>query len=415
MRSDLNLVNSKDTLYSVSSSRTPPSQSSHQLSSSLSKNPQPQVLHEQSWVSDPDQLTKPPSQDTISDSLDTFPNKVKGHKSKKHINPLLRQVSGDESRSTSIDLSRSSFEQEGLGIFMNTAKDGWQTDSYSSLTARRTVSGFHNRSTSATSQFSGTSSSSVGKPGSQYVHPMRQTPRSYTPPLNQSCQTSITETNNPELENPSSHCEQAPDNTDLKRPPPFARTPSGQAPRLSLQLNDGSYSRLPGIGISQPSITGRTSFGYSRDNSSVLDTTSPTSRSSLDFIFRSKTRTNTDTLSRAATVQAARQAFEEKEAAKTRKFEEQQIKAEEKENRRKKKQSLRNSTNSDQYQSTFAAEKVSQESTGLPEPTRPSSSPQHQRHRSGSWKSQSKSTWMLFMTWLRTRVFKLRRNALKRR
>jgi hypothetical protein len=40
----------------------------------------------------------------------------------------------------------------------------------------------------------------------------------------------------------------------------------------------------------------------------------------------------------------------------------------------------------------------------------------HERDEpSASWKSQSKSTWVLFMTWLRTRVFKFRRKVRKLR
>ncbi|RAK75379.1 uncharacterized protein BO72DRAFT_460493 [Aspergillus fijiensis CBS 313.89] len=173
-------------------------------------------------------------------------------------------------------------------------------------------------------------------------------------------------------------------------------TSSKQALRLSLHIQDGSMPRSPAI--SQTNITGRTSFGYSRENGSTLDTTSPVSRSSLDFVFRSKTRGSMDPLARAATVQAARQAFEEKEAAKTWRIEAQQMKAEKKQTRHK-----------ERHRRT-GIDQVDVESTNnekpAPETLQPSDSPGS--HPTG-WKSQSKNTWVLFLTWLRTRVFKLRR------
>ncbi|KAL4901835.1 hypothetical protein BDW74DRAFT_71014 [Aspergillus multicolor] len=281
-------------------------------------------------------------------------------RSKKHITgikPLLKKVSRDGSPSTSIDLSRPSFEQEGLGIYTNYERDSVQGDLYTNFPTRRKLSDLHRRSTSGTSQLSTASSASMSKQGPQYMHPMRRTPRAYTPPL-------------------MTHGQNYFDAQDTEA--------DGQ-PRLSLHLPDTTFTP----GGSQTNVTGRASFGYSRDNGSTLDTTSPTSRSSLDFIFRSRTRTSMDPVSRAATIQAARQAFEEKEAAKNRKFEEQRIKAEE----RQLKQKERQTTNM-QEEKTSDAQSATQ-----PTPN------------SENWKSQSKSTWMLFLTWLRTRIFKFRRRV----
>jgi hypothetical protein len=173
-----------------------------------------------------------------------------------------------------------------------------------------------------------------------------------------------------------------------------------------LQIEGDSFAQ-GNPNLSQTNVASRPSFGYSRDNGSTLDTASPISRSSLDFVFRSRTRTSTDPVSRAATIQAARQAFEEKEAAKTRRLEEQQTKAEEKQTWRRVKRKQSEGPASPVVQSR---EKLSEKSAQSKEPKRPEVRDQHS---STSWKSQSKSTWVLFMTWLRTRVFKIRRKLRK--
>jgi hypothetical protein len=144
-----------------------------------------------------------------------------------------------------------------------------------------------------------------------------------------------------------------------------------------------------------------------------VDTASPISRPSLDFVFRSRTRTSTDPVSRAATIQAARQAFEEKEAAKTRRLEKQQLKAQERQTRRLTK---RNSPEGQSTPAVQSRESISEKKTEKPgsppkEPKRPEL--RADPKPSASFKSQTKSTWVLFMTWLRTRVFKFRRRLRK--
>ncbi|KAJ5177468.1 uncharacterized protein N7500_000167 [Penicillium coprophilum] len=325
------------------------------------------------------------SEDNISsEALHSRPHKSKSMKSKVHIKPILRKLSRDDPPSTSIDLSRSSTDQEGLGIYMNFERERQRSGSLTGVTFKRTPSGLHNRSTSGTSQFSNGSSSTASKPGSQYVHPMRQTPRAYTPPLGRSYE---------ESSHDSDELAESPESEPVSIQE--TRSPSGPAlPRLSLQIQDDSFTRLPGI--SQTNVTSRPSFGYSRETDG---TASPMSRTSLDFVFRSRTRTSTDPISRAATVQAARQAFEDKEAAKNRRLEKQQIKAEERGSRRR----LKRHVSEDPESPVQSREEISEK------PQRSVHEPQ----TSVSWKSQSKSTWVLFMTWLRTRVFKLRRKIKK--
>ncbi|QRD94142.1 hypothetical protein F9C07_2205090 [Aspergillus flavus] len=292
--------------------------------------------------------------------------------------PLLQKTSQKDPPTTALSLSHSSLEHGGLGIIA-TCKRGRQSDPVvTDLASRKNIPGIHHRSTSGTSQFSSASSSSVNKPGSQNIHLMRQATRSYTPPPSQSHQASLFESD-------------ASGNRD-----------SGEGDPLGWSGSD----TLPGI--SQTNVAGRSSFGYSRDNGSTLDTASPISRSSLDFVFRSRTKASTDPISRAATVQAARQAFEEKEAAKKRKFEEQQMKAEEKQIRRREKHHWRASLRDEETPSP-AWEKVPQDAPNLPCGSNPISSTPQPSSNPGSWKSQPKNTWVLFLTWLRTRIFKLRR------
>lgn len=339
---------------------------------------------EQPWNSE-HQLMNASENNISSEALDSRSHKSKSMKPKVHIKPILRKLSRDDAPSTSIDLSRSSTDQEGLGIYMNFEREQ-RSETLAGVTYKRTPSGLHNRSTSGTSQFSNGSGSTASKPGSQYVHPMRQTPRAYTPPLGQSYE---------ELSHDSEELDESPESEPSSIQE--ARTSSGPAlPRLSLQIQDDSFTRLPGI--SQTNVTSRPSFGYSRETDNAA---SPMSRTSLDFVFRSRTRTSTDPISRAATVQAARQAFEEKEAAKTRRLEKQQIKAEERGSRRR----LKRHMSEDLEFPVQSREEISE---------KPQRSIVHgSEEPSASWKSQSKSTWVLFMTWLRTRVFKLRRKIKK--
>ena len=296
-------------------------------------------------------------------------------------------MSRDQPLSTSTKPLQHSIKQEGLGI---------QSDSFTNFSIRRPVLDRCHRSTSGISQKSTNRSPNMSKPVSQHVHPMRQVPDVHTP-MGQSYQTSPVESDDSE-----NSFEGGSENQP--NPDTFQHSVRAQPPRLSLQIHDGSFTPLPGI--SQTNVAGRSSFGYARDNGSALDTPSPISRSSLDFVFRSKSRATVDPMSRAATVQAARQAFEEKEEAKSRKFEQQQMKEEEKQTRRKEKQHWRTSIKDDEIHSSMP-EEISEKpnTTGTSHKT-PTSQPQP---TSTSWTSRSKNTWMLFMTWLRTRVFKLRR------
>lgn len=407
--------NSKDSLPSLSASVSSPSESRRRTSRSSSGATQELVAHEPVWGSSTHHLVDYPQSDAPRDRLDYVPKKSRSAKSKVHIKPMLKRLSRDEVPSTSIDLSRSSFEQEGLGIYTNFERERRTSDSFANIAARRSVSGVHNRSTSGASQLSAASTLAMGKPGTHCVHPMRQIPRAYTPPLSQSYQTSLTESDDSE---DAAGAGTPVGRSSLDHFRPFAaRVSSGQEPRLSLQTYDIGYRRSS-PGVSQANVTGRASLGLTRETTSTLDTASPVSRSSLDFVFRSRTRNSMEPVSRAATVQAARQAFEEKEAEKARRLQRQQMKAEEREARRREKQHSRKSSKDEPPQPQSKPKPVDStlsEKAGVPDAAdHGPSPPRPSRTRSRALKSQSKNTWVLFMTWLRTRVFKLRRKIRKR-
>ncbi|THC95085.1 hypothetical protein EYZ11_005443 [Aspergillus tanneri] len=203
--------------------------------------------------------------------------------------PSLQNVSQDQSP-PSFNSSRHSFEYEGLGMYLDNERHEREKDRYANEKIKKSFAHVHHRSTSGTSQLS-TSDMEDGAGVESMTH------------------------SGPDTLYSSVHGS------------------SVQAPWPSLQTHESSFTRLPGT--SQTNVSGRPSFGYSRDNGNTLDRASPISRSSLDFVFRSKMQNNMDPISRAATVKAARQAFEEKEAAKALKLEEQQLKAEAKQIRRK--------------------------------------------------------------------------------
>lgn len=309
-----------------------------------------------------------------------------------HTRPLPKTSLDDVPSMTLINSSRSAGNRDSLGNHTTTEKRK-QCDPFT----RAGECNSHSRLPAANQTTA--CNLSMRKPTSKYIHSSRDAPRTNAP-MGQSYQISLVESDGSEDKDSFGGESLSRSSSDTFQP--FVRS---QAPRLSLQIHDGSSTPLPTV--SQTNVTGRSSFGYARDNGSVLDTPSPISRSSLDFVFRSKTRTTVDPVSRAATIQAARQAFEEKQEAKNRKLEQQQMKEEEKQTRRREKQYWRTSMRDDEMHSSTPGEKIDAAET--PHATTAS----QQQSTSTSWKSRSKNTWMVFIIWLRTRVFKLRRKIRK--
>lgn len=255
-------------------------------------------------------------------------------KTKGMIKPFLRKLSSQEQ--TSIDLSRSAAENEGLGIYHSSEISGgtpYPDLRYGSIDNR----GYHHRTTSGTSQISTNTTSSNHRYGTHYVHPMRQTPRPYTPILAASYHNSL----DSELSAPAPIRASSEGNhfeSPLDAPHSYAPLPSARRIPPSLRLGSGSFSHL--TSTSQTNLPGTpSSLRRQAETIDTPDIMPHTARSSFESSFRKRSRANTqmDPETQAATVQALRQKFNEKEAAKDLKFQQAEARALEKEAKRKEK------------------------------------------------------------------------------
>ena len=256
-------------------------------------------------------------------------------KSKVKIKPLLRKL--NQSEKTSLDLSRSAAENEGLGIYTASSMSGGMgsgTDTPPSSGRR----GYHHRTMSGASQISTTTVSNYQRPGAQYVHPMRQTPRPYTPPLALSYQPSPAES---EVSRAQAcvtatvsypHHSQDPDAPSSYAPLPPPRT---LPPALHIRTTSGprltssSQTNLPGTPSSLRRHTDRITTPEMQNSA----------RTSLESAFRMRSRTNTatDPAAQALAIQALRQQFNEKEAAKDLRVQKAEAKAQERESKKREK------------------------------------------------------------------------------
>ncbi|MCJ1245924.1 hypothetical protein MMC30_003128 [Trapelia coarctata] len=279
------------------------------------------------------------------------PSPATSTKSKVKIKPLLRKLSPNEK--TSLDLSRTAAENEGLGIYTASGSGGRNRDGsdvgYNPSGARR---GYHTRTMSGASQVSTTTNSSNHRPGAQYVHPMRQTPRPYTPPLSHSYQNSLTSSEistakagrssddgghlryqSQAQRQPYNTSTSATSNTSTAQ---YAPLPSLKRTPPPLHIRTYSSSRL--TNSSQTNLPGTPSSLRYADSFNPQDNTMPiTARSSFDSVFRKRSRGNTDTDINAerAKLQALRAEFNAREEAKEKRIHEAKEKAEEKRARKK--------------------------------------------------------------------------------
>ena len=266
---------------------------------------------------DPYGLKTPPSayldQHSISSPKANVRSKVK-------IKPLLlRKLSSNDENS--IDLSRSAAENEGLGIY-NPVDFG--REERTSADTSRGKRGCHHRSNS---QISTTTTSSNHRYGTQYVHPMRQTPRPYTPPISTSYQHSINTETQPfgttaastDTPHSDSFIHQSPTSAASNSYAPLPSHPRQTRPlhvrtRSSSRLTSSSQTNLPGT----PS-----SLRQQNDQPHTTDNMFTTARSSVEtFRQRSRTNTSTNYAETAAIVAELRRKFEEKQDAKEAKYQE---------------------------------------------------------------------------------------------
>ncbi len=347
---------------------------------------------------------------------------------KAKIKPLLRKLTSGES--VSLDLSRSAAENEGLGIYTSDLGAGSSmTAADVSFVPTGKQGGYHNRSTSATSQFSTATSGSNQRPGGQYVHPMRQTPRPYTPPIAQSYATSfIGSEYSGEAATEEAH-QLRQTARETPRHTPVTSISHQAPPSLRIQTNTSSTRLLHG---SQTNLSSTPSSMRPRvEGMSATDTVSPISRSSMDTGFRKRSRSNTDPAARAATIQAARQAFTEKESAKARKAQQEELRALERQRKRegggRKRSDAPARINVLSYDLNEKSEPVAGREymnlTPVPShaaPIRvsdvtdtPAARVRSNTNANTTTKGAAKSRWIGFLTWLRTKIFRLGKKVAK--
>lgn len=354
--------------------------------------------------------------------------------SQKKIKPYLRKLSSHKDHRNDLDLSRPASENErltGLGI----TEYGGYTPSAGDVSFAPVKPRNHARSTSNTSQFS--TSSSLQRP----LPPIRQTPRPYTPPISKSTPASVLLNGDNDSDNVMTDDEvrlrQNAYEPGRKSGSLSSSTPGAPHP-LRIQTT-GSSSFLPGS-YSQSTVSLTSPIAQSRsrgDTVKSLETTSPSSRTSFDkafgFIRPGRDSPALDAQSRAASIRAARQAFEEKEAAKDRKYDREVHKQVERETRKQVKKEEREARKSESHEKkrsrsisdSTAPERASRPSVGgrqysdyreahtstLPnhvssvDPEKPGYSP-----APVTAARQAKGRWIRFLIWIRTRILRVKTN-----
>ena len=294
-------------------------------------------LHKRGGSGSSTSLPGPPSS-SLKNSTDTFTTPFATYEepsnhyvaatpplvSTPRLKPYTRKMSKDDQGQ--LDLSRSTAENEklaGLGI------DGTRTAADVSFThsSRRQTS--HSRTISGGSQVSNGSGPKAAQP---FVHPMRQTPRPYTPPLGPSYASSL----NAEEANESSdvldddfklgHGFRTRRSVSISSTPQISPTPLSQS-HIASDL--GLVPKHTSPSLTNLSIKSNKSGSRSRNatNCSAENATTPSSRTSLDKAFSFVSRkSDLEPQSRDERIRAARRKFEEKEAGKSRKAEKGSVK-----------------------------------------------------------------------------------------
>jgi hypothetical protein len=348
------------------------------------------------------------------------------------LKPVLRKFT--QSEKNSLDLNRPAIEQ-GLGIY---AWDyGTGSRSVHDVTFQSPRRGYHNRSTSGTSQFSTATTGSGHRAGS-FVHPFQQTPRPYTPPLAPSYTGSLMG---------SEYSRDSPafveDEDQTRHYPPIRNASSlsnnsttlnasAAQPSLRIQTKPTSSSRLVHGTSSQTNIHSSLT-DLSSDIISPVDTMSPASaiRSSMDRGYRIRSNSQVDTRSRAESIREARRKFEEKELAKEHKAHLAEVKAIEKQNLREAKQMEKGGRKSS-FSDTITRSKRSKSDlttqekgdtflgrdyNSVPVLSPPVTTddnfgpPKRSRTTASTTKKKTQSAWTQFMLWLRTRFLRMSKSA----
>ncbi|TVY18985.1 hypothetical protein LARI1_G003360 [Lachnellula arida] len=363
-------------------------------------------------------------------------------KTRTKVKPILRKLA--QSEKNSLDLDRPAAEQDGYGYGGGSGgfggggngsggiyEYGQASRSSHDVVFNHTAGGrrgYHNRSTSGTSQFS-TATTGSGQRSGSFVHPFQQTPRPYTPPLGASYQNSLREGEPPH--SPLLNEDDDPRQYTLRRASDRSTHLAGSAsaattvPTLRLQTK-ASTSRLA-LATSNASI-----HDSNPDIISPVETMSPSSlRPSMDTGFRIRSRSEVDTRGRSETIQEARRKFEAREQAKEEKAAREEIRQLEKRNQREARQLERSHRRSSASELGTRAKRSKSDLTKNNEKTSglfaqhynnvPSQNaplfaeaegpgiPPRRAQKKESPKHKTHSAWTKFMMWLRTRFLRMKR------
>ncbi|KAF2839471.1 hypothetical protein M501DRAFT_1011288 [Patellaria atrata CBS 101060] len=350
------------------------------------------------------------------------------------VKPYLRKLSHKDNNT--IDLSRTAAENESLAGLRILNEYNYNSPRSASDVTFSPLGGRvgHNRSTSNNSQFSTGSASQ--RPSGPYTHPMRQTPRPYTPPVAKSYPTSIVATENSgeeyDIMSDDEFRYRAHVFDPARRSGSISSIPTGtqllsNGTASSLRFGNQSQTSLSSPLPPPPPPAGRAR----KDTIRSFDTATGSTRTSIDktFGFIRGRDSPVNPSSRAASIQAARIAYREKEEAKDRKAEKEEMKKREKEDRRRERQDgRRRRRSSASEEPRFRSRNVSREmlaspiagkeysnltqthNLSLPAPTatgRPAS--RRRTNTDVSAKRSAQSNWLGFMAWFKTRLLRVSR------
>jgi hypothetical protein len=347
-------------------------------------------------------------------------------KPKSKVKPILRKLT--QSEKNSLDLNRPAVEQ-GLGMY--TSESGTGSRSAHDVTFQSTRRGYHNRSTSGTSQFSTNTTGSGHRSGS-FVHPWQQTPRPYTPPIAPSFSGSLMGSeysrDSPVFPEDEDEPHYRPPQT-LRNGSSLSNVPASQntiQPALRIQTTPStSYPRVA-FSSSQTNIPSSLAE-FSQDIISPADTMTPSStlRSSFDRGYRLRSHSNTDPSKRAESIREARRKFQEKELAKEERAHLAEVKALEKQNLKEARQiekdqrkassdgagrAQRSRSRSDLVNNQEKVEGfMSRDYNSAPvlDPPAVNEESYSPPRRSRTAKRKTHSAWTQFMMWLRTRFLRM--------
>lgn len=336
------------------------------------------------------------------------------HKSRPKVKPILRKLT--QSEKNSLDLDRPTAEQDGLGIY-----DYGSRSSHDVVFVHGGRRGYHNRSTSGTSQFSTATTASGQRTGS-FVHPFQQTPRPYTPPTASSYQNSLRESehsNSPVVTEDEEQVRFNLRSTSNLSNHPSLISPSSPVmpqPPLRIQTKQPTPSSRLALGTSHSSLNNYLT-PLSPDLISPIESMTPSStlRTSTDRGFRTRSRSETDSRNRAEGIQEARRRFEEKEKIKEEKAAQEEVRKMEKRSKREAERTHRRSsasnTRSKRSKSDLTMQSEKNTPLGQEYNTNPvgselgeTASTQYART---SAKKKTHSAWTKFMLWLRTRFLRM--------